>query len=314
MNTERSTFSRVVGGPGLSIGAAIPRLVGRWLLAVLMAVAIAGCSPDPEGEKPATLRIGVLPDQDKEATKARFAPLLDHLSRELGVPAELKVPKSYADLLRMFRAKEIDLGYFGGVTFVQANASDDAVPVVMRDVDAKFTSYYLVLASNRARNVSDFAGRDFAFGSRLSTSGHLMPRHFLEQDGMKPETFFGRVRYSGAHDKTAYMVRDGMVDIGVANAQVVDAMFRDGRLDSGQVRVLSETPPYPDYVWAARAGLNESFLIALRDAFLGLSWEDESHRRVLDSVGARSFFPASPKDFAGLRTIMENTPQLAESR
>ncbi|MCP4379652.1 MAG: phosphate/phosphite/phosphonate ABC transporter substrate-binding protein [bacterium] len=155
-------------------------------------------------DAPSILRVGVLPDESVEALHQRHDALLGHLSAETRIDFELVLPPDYKELVRLFGNREVDLVYFGGLTFLRANLFHRAEPLVMRDVDSRFTSWFLVKDGDPAHDVVDFKGKAFAFGSRLSTSGHLMPRHFMKTEKhIIPEEFFSEVRYSGAHDKTA---------------------------------------------------------------------------------------------------------------
>lgn len=86
-------------------------------------------------------------------------------------------------------------------------------------------------------------------------------------------------------------------------------MLRDGRLTSGRLRVVWETPPYADYVWALRSGFDPAFTRRLRDAFLGLSPADDADALILDRMGAGGFLPASVDDFADLRDVWAGMPQ-----
>jgi phosphonate transport system substrate-binding protein len=276
---------------------------------VCLALVLAACVPEKEQELPNPLRIAVLPDQEPDRLIERYTPLTEYLGKELGVEVELTVPQSYGHLLELFHDRDVDLAYFGGVTFVQANLRDGAEALVMRDVDAKFTSYFLVRTDEPATQIGDMAGRRFSFGSSLSTSGHLMPRYFLRESNIVPEDFFDDVAYSGAHDQTAISVRDGLADVGVANSVVIDNMFKDGRLRTDQVRILSETPPYADYVWALRSGFSEASTDRLRDLFLALSHQSQDHSRVLESLGARMFLPAGASDFNQLETLLSELGQ-----
>jgi hypothetical protein len=54
-----------------------------------------------------------------------------------------------------------------------------------------------------------------------------MPRYFMLQDGIKPEEFFSRIAYSGAHDATAAWVQAGKADGGVLNASVWEKVGGD---------------------------------------------------------------------------------------
>lgn len=258
-------------------------------------------------ESTGILRIGVLPDQDPEALKKRFKPVLDYLSEKLQLTCELIVPESYPDLLELFHEQKVDLAYFGGYSYVKARQRDGAIPLVMRRIDTRFTSLFIVQASNPAQTLESLENKSIAFGSSLSTSGHLMPRHFLRQKNITPESFFSSVQYSGAHDKTAYWVRDGEVDVGVANATTIRSMLENGLIKPNEIRVLWETPPYADYVWAIRPQFAESFNKDIRDAFLQLSATNADHSKILKNLNAIGYLPADPGDFLPLANIAQET-------
>ena len=132
-----------------------------------------------------------------------------------------------------------------------------------------------------------------------------MPRFFLNKNGIEPESFFSRVEYSGKHDLTAYWVRDGKVDLGVANAKVIDSMFQDGRLAQDSIRILWETPPYADYVWALQSDMNDTIRSKIINAFLSLSPDKPEHTEILTKIDSRGFLPASIKDFNDLHEIIQ---------
>jgi len=289
-----------------------------WVLAALLALFvpfIAACdSEDTTRREISVLRIGVLPDQEPQALQQRYSPLFEHLASELDLPYEFVASESYEELVEQFVAGRIDLAYFGGLTFLKAHGAGVAEPLVMRDVDAKFISCFLVRTDSPATYVGDFHGKVFSFGSALSTSGHLMPRYFLRQLGIRAEDAFETVRYSGAHDKTAYDVRDGRTDLGVANCRVIRSMFADGRLSRDDVRVLWETPPYPNYVWAVQSDIDSVRKRRIRDAFLKLSPIDDNHRPILRQLTAGAFLPAGIDDFRALHEIAEKVSLLVENR
>jgi phosphonate transport system substrate-binding protein len=256
---------------------------------------------------PSVLRVGILPDVGVDNLHQRYDPLLNYLSAETGLEYKLVHAENYAGLLRLFHDQDVDLAYFGGYTFVRAQAFFGARPLVMREIDTRFTSLFLVRGENSALQLADFKNKAFSFGSELSTSGHLMPRHFLQvEKQVVPEQFFSKVHYSGAHDKTAYLVRDGKVDLGVANAEIILAMIKDGRLKQGEIRTLWQTPPYPDYVWTVHDYLDEDVKTQLRNAFLKLDNNDKDHNKILSRLGARFFLPAGAGDFTRLKRVAES--------
>lgn len=260
---------------------------------------------------PSILHVGVLPDESEEAIRSRYVPLLKYLSVVTGLDVQLVLPANYNDLVAQFINNEIDIAYFGGLTFVQALTRHNAEPLVTRDVDTRFTSWFFVKNSDTAQNLNDYKGKRFSFGSRLSTSGHLMPRHFIQgQFQIIPEQFFSEVSYSGTHDTTAYKVRDGIVDIGVANSQIIKAMISDGRLKENDLRIIWQTPPYPDYVWAVQNHLQPVLKLQLLEAFLSLNLDIEEHSKILTLLRTDGFLPVDAKEYSTLQEVAEDLNML----
>jgi phosphonate transport system substrate-binding protein len=284
--------------------------IAAFVIGVLIFAANGERSETGNIDSASIIRIGVLPDRSPEVLRQRFEPVLEYLSEYLQTPCELVVPESYAHLLKLFHARKVDLAYFGGYSYVKAHQKDSAIPLVMRRVDTRFTSLFIVNANSPAQTLENLENKRIAFGSRLSTSGHLMPRYFLQQENINPESFFSEVQYSGAHDKTAYWVRDGLVDVGAANATTIRSMLDKKVIKSNDIRILWETPPYADYVWAIQPQFSTSFHARIRDAFLQLSPDNADHAIILKKLNAVGYIPADPDFFAPLASIADATESL----
>ena len=300
------------GKPANNINKVVLALTSFSALIIAVLLAMPGTNDVTTGktEPPAILRIGVLPDQSPEVLRKRFDPVLDYLSNTLQLSCELIVPESYEEMLKLFHDQKIDLAYFGGYSFIKAQQNDNAVALVMRLIDTRFTSLFIVNANSPIQTLENMKGKSIAFGSRLSTSGHLMPRYFLQRRNINPESFFSSIQYSGSHDKTVFLVRDGIVDVGAANATTIRSMLDNNRVTSKDIRILWETPPYADYVWATHPKFIESFNTQIREAFLQLSPENPEHATVLQHLNAIGYIPADTEYFASLATIARDSENL----
>lgn len=266
---------------------------------------LISCTENATPKKITFLRIAILPDQNKDNLQKKYAPLLNHIHAQTKLENELLIPDSYQQLLDWFIAGKVDLALLGGVTYVNAHINIQAVPLVMREIDTKFTSVALIKSTHLATSLKELEGVSLSFGSKLSTSGHLMPRHFLSQQDIVPELFFSSVMYSGAHDITAELVRDGKVTVGIANTRIVDEMFDDGRLKKNEVKRIWQSPPYADYVWAIQKSIDTKQVISIRNAFLSLNKTDAG-KKILKSLGARYFIPSNHEKFEQLeQTIIQ---------
>ena len=287
----------------------------RWL-ATIVVIAFVGLvwvvQSNQQQVSLQILRVGVLPDEDSNIIRTRYTPLLEYLSKETGINTELILPANYQELVRLFNEGKIELAYLGGLTFIQAHVLNDAQPLVMREIDTRFTSWFITKNRDRDRDrdrmdsISEFKNHTFAFGNKLSTSGHLMPRYFMQtQMQLSAEKYFSKVQHTRTHDETAYLVRDGIVDLGVANSQIIKKMLLDGRLNENDIHIVWETPPYTDYVWATQNYVSETTKMKLRDAFLRLNGQNIEQEKILTSLTTKHFIPAGINDFQLLKKIAD---------
>lgn len=173
------------------------------------------------------------------------------------------------------------------------------IPIVQRQEDAAFTSKFIA-ANNALRSLADLKGRTFVFGAPSSTSGHLMPRHFLLQARIEPERDFRTIAYSGAHDATAAFVQSGRADAGVLNASVWDELVEQKKVVPARVRVFATTPPYYDYNWTVRGGLDPALRRRLTEAFLKLDPRNPEQREIMTLQRTRRYIPTRPENYAGI--------------
>ena len=115
---------------------------------------------------------------------------------------------------------------------------------------------------------------------------------------MNPERDFDRFAFSNAHDVTALWVESGRVDAGALNESVWETLVREGRVDTEKVRVIWTTPPYPDYNWTVRAGLDPDLVRRIQRAFLELDEANPEHRAILELQRTQGYVEADNDMFA----------------
>ena len=250
-----------------------------------------------------TLRVSAIPDESPTELQRKFAPLGDYLEAQLGMPVKFVPVTDYASVVEALGAGKVDLAWLGGFTYVQAKirTHGTAVPLVQREEDARFTSKFIT-ASEDIKSFADLKGKRFAFGSPSSTSGHLMPRFFLGEAGISPDTDFANVAFSGAHDATAAFVAAGKVDAGALNASVWDKLVAQGKVDTSKVHVFATTPPYFDYNWTVRGDLDPAIQAKIKAAFLALDPANPAHKAILDLQRASRFIATEPANYAGIES------------
>ena len=253
-------------------------------------------------EAQTTLKVSAIPDEAPTELQRKFAPLGKYLEANIGMPVEFIPVTDYAATVEGLTARKLDMVWYGGFTFVQARirTNGTAIPLVQRAEDEKFQSVFITQPNSGINSLADLKGKTFTFGSQSSTSGHLMPRWFLLQNGIDPDKDFRRMAFSGAHDATALQVAGGKVDAGAMNISVWNKMLEEKKLDPSQVRVFYTTPPYYDYNWTVRGDLDPALVQRLKDAFLALDPRQPAHKEILDLQRASKFIPTTPENYQGI--------------
>ena len=261
-----------------------------------------------------TLRVGAIPDQNPERLNRLYGALSSELSDSLGVKVRYVPVSNYPAAVSAFRTGALDLVWFGGLTGVQARLQTPGSRVLaQRDIDAKFTSVFIANGASGLRRLKSqdelkaLRGKRFTFGSESSTSGRLMPQHFLAQAGVTPDQFQGRPGFSGSHDATIALVQSGAYEAGALNSQVWKAQVKEGRVDTSKVKVIWTTPTYVDYHWVARPELNDrfgkGFTRRLKTALIGMRPDTARQRTILELFGASQFIPAKKSDYAAIEQV-----------
>lgn len=267
----------------------------------LLAGALLLCTASAFAQQ--VFRVTAIPDESPTELARKAAPLMKYLEGKLGMKVEFTPVTDYAAAVEALANRKVDLAWFGGFTFVQAQlrSGGKAVPIVQREEDEKFRSVFIT-SDPAIKQLSDLKGKDVSFGSQSSTSGHLMPRSFLLQAGVDPDKDFRRVAYSGAHDATIAAVVAGKVQAGALNISVWEKFVTDKKIDTSKVTAFYTTPPYYDYNWTVHADMPIALRDKLTQALLALNRNDPAGKDILELQRATRFVPTKPENYKGIES------------
>jgi phosphonate transport system substrate-binding protein len=257
---------------------------------------------------PGVLRVTAIPDESPTELARKFAPLAKYLESRLGLKVEWTPVTDYAAAVETLVNRKVDLAWFGGFTFVQANvrSGGKVIPLVQREEDEKFRSVFITDAASGINKLEDLKGKTLSFGSASSTSGHLMPRSYLLAAKINPDTDLKRVSFSGAHDATIAAVASGKVDAGALNISVWDKFVADKKVDTSAVKVFYTTPTYYDYNWSVHADMPAALREKIAAAFLALKADTPEGKEILALQRATRFIPTKAENYAGIKVAAEH--------
>ena len=283
-----------------------------WFLVPLLLISLGAVACSAAEDQP-VLKIGGIPDQDAARLARRYESFSKYLSDRLGVRVEYVPSVNYAAVVTAFGHGQLQAAFFGGLTGVQARLQNPGAQVIaQRESDARFHSKFIARTDLPLQSLDDLKAQagnlTMTFGSESSTSGYLMPRHFMLQAGIDPAADFrSPAQFSGSHDLTWHLVEAGTFDVGALNEDVWDRAVRAGRVDTSKVKEFYTTPAYFDYNWTVRPELDQvywpGFTAKLQQALLGLN--PEEHAEILELFSAENFIESSNENYAVIEAVAQ---------
>jgi phosphonate transport system substrate-binding protein len=249
-------------------------------------------------------RVTTIPEEAATEQVRKFTPLAAYLEKRLGMKVEFTPVTDYPAAVEALVNKRVDLVWFGGFTHVQAQlrSGGKIVPIAQREEDTKFQSVFIAKTDSGIKQLSDLKGKQVSFGSASSTSGHLMPRHFLLQANITPEKDFRRIAYSGAHDATIASVVSGRVDAAALDITVWRKFVSDNKIDTKAVDVFYTTPTFFNYNWSMHADSPAELRQRVQRALLELDSSTPEGREILQLNRATRYITTSPENYKGLES------------
>jgi phosphonate transport system substrate-binding protein len=285
--------------------------ISIFFTAILMFSLVAcsqedGAEAEPKEEtKKEVFNIGAIPDQNAADLNRSMEEMAKYLSEETGLDVRYVPSVDYAALVTGFERNEIQLAWFGGLTGVQARSVvPEAEAIAQRPRDQEFHSVFIKQKGLEVSTLEELKGMSFTFGSESSTSGHLMPRHFMMEAGIDADQDLnGKPNYSGSHDTTYKLVESGAFQTGALNVAVWESAVAEGKVDVNKVEVFYTTPAYYDYNWTINKvdeKYGEGTKQKVLEALLAMTPDQNA---ILDIFQTDGFIETSNENYAAIESV-----------
>ena len=222
-------------------------------IAILAAALLTGGAL--AAEPPLKLGVGLF-QPDREKNDATYQPLASYLAARLNRPVELRTVDSWEGLAKSLANGETDLALMGPWGYVLANhqAGAQAIATILYDGKPEYFAIMITHPDSGIDKPADLKGRSFAFGDKGSTSGYLIPLHYLMTQGITPENYFGKVVHT-SHQAIETQVSQGVLDAGADYNRNRTAMIEQGLIKPERSKIIWTSAPLPNDAFAVSKAL-----------------------------------------------------------
>jgi len=236
--------------------------------------------------------------------------------RDAGVDFDFALFSNYERQVEELLAGHIDIAWNTplGHVRVRKRTEGRSRSLGMRDSDRDFHAKVIVRRDAGIRSLSDLAGKTLAVGSRDSTQARILPLHFLRKEGVDLEgvkllpfdTDLGKHGDTGSSELDVLRaVAEGRAQAGAVGDLIWVTEQAAGRVDAKVVEVLWTTPGFDHCMFDALPTLDDARARAFQDALFKMSWEEPSHRRLLELEGLRQWLPPRETGYESLRAALD---------
>ncbi len=292
------------------------RRFGVGVLAAL-ALAVAGCGAPNEvtpANTPDEITFSILSAQGQASAAPLWQPLLDDMTKAIGIPVEPHFASNYSALVEDMKEGRTQAAWFSAQPAIGAMEAADA-EMIARTVGSDGTDSYrsiLVVKRGSGLELEDVlkCGQRFSFGigDPQSTSGTLAPMAFLfNPRGIEPERCFRSIK-AGNHESNVSEVAAGVLDVATANTVAIDTLRRRNPAMAEQIQQIWQSPPIPEGGILVRSDLDPALKEKIRSFFLtygqGGGADGDRQARVLAALGYSRFNAADDNYLDPVRELI----------
>jgi phosphonate transport system substrate-binding protein len=247
-----------------------------------------------------------VPDENASGTTDRWTPLMNYLSKELGVKVTLRIANDYAAVIEGQKAGNIHIAMYGPASYARAYVVGAKVEPFAIEVSADGTKgYYSVLYVKKDtsfQKIEDLKGKNLCLVDPNSTSGNNVPRYAMDKLGIDPEKFFSKVVYSGSHENAVIALGQGTCDAAFnwwndETESNLLRMDRKGMAKAADYRIIFKSDQIVNSPMAYLADLPADLKDRIKKAVFELADKDKAAFDKIYEGKQKPFEPVSHKEY-----------------
>lgn len=268
-------------------------------VAVLAAAALLACSCSPKPAAPAAgdwrdgrseIRMAVRGDEADPSVAARWTRFSEAITRATGLPVKTFEASDYNGVIQALASGQVDVVQSGASAYANAYAQvgDKVAPILAAREAEGSMGYYaalLVKSSSPYKTIQDLKGKSLGYVDVNSTSGYLLPRSEMRNQGIDPDTFFGRSGFAGGHPQAVIALERGQFDAVLTQVSGGDpdngfstgahfTLARRGLMNLDDVRIIWTAGPMANSPVMVRTDRPAALIDAIRGALAALPYDE----------------------------------------
>ena len=269
------------------------------------------------------LTFAVVPAENASGVSDRFAPFIAYLTKELGVPVELRLANDYAAVIEGQRAGNIEIAHYGPASYAKAYLTgvktEPFATNLKNNGELGYYSVIYVRADSPYHDIRDLKGKTIGLVDPNSTSGYNAPAFYLHKQGIDIDSFFAKSIITGSHENGIMALGQGTVDCAADWWNADDdsnltRMVNKGMVKKADFRIIFKTPILPGSPYAYLSSLPDALKHDIVAAFMAAPTKDKPAFDRLSDGKDKAFVAVSAKDYADIVELIQYVDDMRKKR
>ncbi len=254
----------------------------------------------------ADLVMGIFPRRPISVTYRYFKPLADQLSRHLGEPVTLAIPRDFQTFWHGVLAGRYDIVHYNQYHYIVSHKLL-GYRILVTNIEYGSRNISGVLMVKKGKHITkleDLRGKTIIFGGgRQAMASYIAPTMMLKRAGLVAGKDY-QERFANNPPSAVIAVYTGIADAGGSGNVVLQMKSVRSHIDTSKIHPVAVSTPFIHLAWAVHPRVDAKKAMRIRRFMLSLS-SNTKGRAILHAAALNGFYPATDKDFDKVRRIVE---------
>ncbi len=246
----------------------------------------------PAAEPPEYI-VGIVPQQSASRLARNWTPILQYLASHTGYRFRFETAADIPTFEQRLDAGRYDFAYMNPLHYIVFHSAA-GYEALLAERNRRLKGIVVVQKDSPYQQISELQDQKLAFPSPAAFAASVLPRRFLQKDGVEHEP-----AYVSSHDSVYLTVSQGLYVAGggiVRTFNNLDPQVRD------QLRILWKTPGVAPHPIAVHPRVPAPVAEAFREAVISMT-NDHTGFALLEAAGFGAFSSADDGDYDPIRQL-----------
>jgi len=222
------------------------------------------------------INLGIFPRRNAKLTHKLFAPLVDHLSKKLGIEVKLVVTKNFDEFWTSLDNKRFQLVHYNPYHYIRSH-KELGYEVILKNEESgkdRTAGALIVHRDSDIKSLADVKGKKIVFGGGLQAMfSYIVPTYLLNKAGISSDDY--QRSFAINPPNAVFASYYGQSDVSGSGTTILNMHKVQKRIDTSKLRYLAKSEEFAHLPWAVSKEMQPALRKKIQSVLSGLKNSSE---------------------------------------